>query len=65
VPVRTVSLLAAVLTLLGKRADVARLTAPFVVHAKRVHEVLGWSPPYSFAHEIEWTIAQSNGELAS
>jgi nucleoside-diphosphate-sugar epimerase len=47
-------LLASMLKLLGKGADVARLTTPFVVSAKRVREVLGWSP-----------VAESRGEFAS
>jgi UDP-4-keto-D-FucNAc 4-reductase len=59
-----VPLLASILKLLGRRADVARLTAPFVVRPKRAGEVLKWSPPYSFAEEIEWTISESKGELA-
>jgi UDP-glucose 4-epimerase len=59
-----VSVLGSILKLIGKRADVARLTAPFVIRPERVREVFGWSPPYSFAQEIEWTIAKSNSELA-
>ena len=56
------SLVAIALRLLGKRADVARLTAPFVVRASRAREVLGWKPPYDFAQEIEWTIAEERIE---
>jgi UDP-glucose 4-epimerase len=53
-----VPLLSMALKLIGKNSDVPRLTAPFVIHANRVSEVLGWKPPFTLDQEIAWTIAE-------
>jgi nucleoside-diphosphate-sugar epimerase len=54
-----VPVLSFALRTLGKGADIPRLTAPFVVHARRARELLGWTPPHGFAEEIGWTVAQT------
>jgi nucleoside-diphosphate-sugar epimerase len=41
---------------LGRRADVQRLTDPFVLHPSIAHERFGWSPPFTLAEELRWTV---------
>jgi nucleoside-diphosphate-sugar epimerase len=53
-----VPVLTAVLRMSGRSADVARLTSPFVVHARRASELLDWSPPFTLAEEIDWTVGR-------
>ena len=50
-------LLSAALVGLGRRRDVGRLLAPFVVRSTAASSDLGWSPPYRLAEEIAWTLS--------
>ena len=49
-------LLAAVLRLLGRRADAARLIAPFEVRVARAQTALGWRPAFERSAEMAWTV---------
>jgi UDP-glucose 4-epimerase len=44
------------LALVGRRADVARLTQPFEIHAGEARQRLGWVPAYSMSDELAWTM---------
>ena len=50
------ALLGAGLRLLGRRADAARLVAPFAVRVARAQTALGWQPVFERSSELEWTV---------
>jgi nucleoside-diphosphate-sugar epimerase len=52
--------LASLLRLVGRGADVARLTHSLEVRPQRVLDLLGWRPPYSLAQELRWTMHQDS-----
>ena len=60
-----VSLLRVAGTLLGKRAQVARLTDSLQVDSARIRQTLGWTPPVTveqgLAETARWFAAQSGG----
>ena len=59
-------ILATMLRLLGREADLVRLSCPFVIQATRSHEALGWRPPYRLQDEIAWTVAlMKSGDRAT
>jgi nucleoside-diphosphate-sugar epimerase len=58
------ALLAGLLRLLGKSADVARLLDPFELRPGIVAEKLGWSPPFSLEQELAWAVAPTVHESA-
>ena len=49
-------LLATGLRLLGRRADAARLVAPFEVRVARAQTALGWRPAFARSAEMAWTV---------
>jgi nucleoside-diphosphate-sugar epimerase len=51
-----VPLLSMMLALVGKRADIARLTQPCVVRGERAREALGWQPPHTLDEELAWAV---------
>lgn len=48
----------------GRRSDVLRLTAPFVLHPVNAQSQLGWTPPHRLHDELRWTILSEFGALA-
>jgi nucleoside-diphosphate-sugar epimerase len=51
-----VGFLAAGLRLLGRRADAARLVAPFEIRVARAQTALGWRPAFERSAEMAWTV---------
>jgi UDP-glucose 4-epimerase len=58
VPSVPTSVLVALLRLMRKGADVARLTQPYELHATRANAIFGWRPPFSCAEELSWTVSE-------
>jgi nucleoside-diphosphate-sugar epimerase len=49
-------LLAMGLSLLGRRADAARLVCPFEIRVGRASTALGWRPAFQRSSEMAWTV---------
>ncbi|HEV7606545.1 MAG TPA: NAD-dependent epimerase/dehydratase family protein [Steroidobacteraceae bacterium] len=58
VPWVPASVLAALLRVLGRGADAARLTQPFELQPTRARKTFGWRPPYTCAQELSWAVEQ-------
>ncbi|HEY3731933.1 MAG TPA: NAD-dependent epimerase/dehydratase family protein [Steroidobacteraceae bacterium] len=58
------ALLAGMLRVLGKSADVARLLDPFELRPSIIADKLGWSPPFSLEQELAWAVALGRREQA-